>query len=123
MSLAIAKAARLKPEIRLAQALSEYEAILADEQKAKLRGYRQQSPSTAADVMRFTAEIDQGARRSRRCVGPRLCNYLQAVQMFAGVVDVVVGGAQSLIASAIWGAVKLSLQVHPSERLDAVFLS
>jgi hypothetical protein len=111
MSWAVSKAARLKPEIRLAQALSEYEAILADDQKAKLRGYRQESPPTAADVMRLTAEIDHGARRSRRCVGPRLCNFLQAVQMFTGVVDIVVGGAQSLMASAIWGVVKLSLQV------------
>jgi hypothetical protein len=111
MALALTKAARLKPEIRLAQALSEYEAVLVDEQKVKLRGYRQEAPPTAADVMRFTAEIDQGARRSRRCVGPRLCNFLQAVQMFAGVVDVVVGGAQLMIASAIWGVVKLSLQV------------
>jgi hypothetical protein len=114
MSLALTKAARLKPEIRLAQALSEYEAILADEQKVKLRGYRQEAPPTAADVMRFTAEIDQGARRSRRCVGPRLYNFLQAVQMFAGVVDVVVGGAQLMIASAIWGVVKLSLKVNSS---------
>jgi hypothetical protein len=111
MALALTKAARLKPEIRLAQALSEYEAILADEQKAKLRAYRQESPPTAVDVMRLTKEIDQGARRSKRCVGPRLYNFLQAVQMFTGVVDIVVGGAQSLIASAIWGVVKLSLQV------------
>jgi hypothetical protein len=64
--------------------------------------------------MRLTAEIDQVAvrmRRSRRCVGPRLYDFIQAVQMFAGVVDVLIGGAQSLIASAIWGVVKLSLQV------------
>jgi hypothetical protein len=118
MALAVTKAGRLKPEIRLAQALSEYEAILADEQKAKLRGYRQESPPAATDVMRLTAEIDQDAvrtRRSRRCVGLRLCNFLQAVQMFTEVVDVVIGGAQSLIASAIWGVVKLSLQVtNPS---------
>jgi hypothetical protein len=117
MALVISRAGRLKPEIRLAQALSEYEAILVGEQKARLRGYRQESPPTAADVMRLTAEIDREAvrtRKSRRCVGPRLCNFLQAVQMFTGVVDIVVGGAQSLTASAIWGVVKLSLQVTGS---------
>jgi hypothetical protein len=114
MALAVSKAGRLKPEIRLAQALSEYEAILVDDQKAKLRGFRQEPPPTAADAMRLTAEIDRDTvrtRKSRRCVGPRFCNFLQAVQMFTGVVDIFVGGAQSLIASAIWGVVKLSFQV------------
>jgi hypothetical protein len=118
MALAVSKAGQLKPEIRLAQALSEYEAILADDQKAKLRGYRQESPPTAADVM-LTAELDRGnvgMGRSRRCIGPRFNNFLQSVQMFTSVVDVVVadGGAQPLIASAIWGAVKLSLEVTHS---------
>jgi len=114
MALSLSKAARLKPEIRLAQALSEYEAVLADDQKAKLRGYRAQSPPSATDVMRLTAEIDQDAirnRKSRQCVGPRLSNVLQAVQQFATVVDVAVGGSQCPIASGIWGVLKLSLQV------------
>jgi hypothetical protein len=114
MSLALVKAGKLKPEIRLAQALSEYEAILADEQKAMLRMYRAQYPPTTADVMRLTAEIDHDAvrkRKSMRCVGPRLSNFLEAVRIFTGVVDTVVGGAQSPIASAVWGVVKLSLQV------------
>jgi hypothetical protein len=111
MALALSKAARLKPELRLAQALSEFEVVLRDKDKAKLRAYRAQSPPNATDVMRLTAEIDLDALRKhkfRRCVGPRLCNFLQAVQGFA---DTVVGGSQSLTASAIWGVVKLSLQV------------
>jgi hypothetical protein len=114
MALPLSRAARLKPEIRLAQALSEYEAVLADDQKAKLRGYRAQCPPSATDVMRLTAEIDQDAvrnRKSRRCVGPRLSNVLQAVQQFASVVDIAVGGSQCPIASGVWGVLKLSLQV------------
>jgi hypothetical protein len=114
MSLALSKAAQLKPELRLAQALSEFEAILRYEEKAKFRAYSAQSPPNAADVMQLTAEIDHDALRKqkfRRCVAPRLCNFLQAVQGFTGAIDTFIGGSQSLTASAIWGVVKLSLQV------------
>lgn len=114
MALSLAKAAPLKPEIKLAQALSEFQAILNDDQKTKLRNYRGQSPPSSTDVMKFTAEIDWHAsrnRKSRRCVGTRLTNVLHAVQQFSNVVDVVVGSSQSHIAGLIWGTVKLSLQV------------
>lgn len=115
MALSLSKAAPLKPSIQLAQALSEYEAILSDNQKAKLRIYRGQKPPAPADVMRFTAEIDRDMyrnRKSRRCFGPRLTNVLQAVQQFSTVVDVFIGGAQSMVASGIWGVLKVSIQVN-----------
>lgn len=114
LALSLAKAAPLKPEIKLAQALSEFEAVLPDDQKTKLRTYRGQSPPNPTDVMRFTAEIDRDAgrtRKSRQCVGPRLTNVLHAVQQFSSVVDLIVGSSQSQIAGAVWGAVKISLQV------------
>jgi ankyrin repeat domain-containing protein 50 len=80
-AVALRNAALLKPEIRLAQALSEYEAVLTDDQKAKLRTYHGQQPPDATDVMRLTAEIDRenSHRKGHRCVGPRLTNVLQAV--------------------------------------------
>lgn len=114
MALSLAQAAPLKPEIKLAQALSEFEAVLPDDQKTKLRTYRGQSPPNSTDVIRFTAEIDRDAgrnRRSRQCVGPRLTNVLNAVQKFSTVVDSIVGSSQSQIAGAIWGTLKISLQV------------
>lgn len=64
IALSLAKAAPLKPEIKLAQALSEFEAILTDDQKSKLRTYRGQPPSPT-DVTRLTAEIDRDASRNR----------------------------------------------------------
>lgn len=109
-----AKAAPLKPAIKLFQVLSEFEAILPDDQKRKLHTYRGQSPPTPTDVIRFTAEIDRDAgrnRKSRQCVGTRLTNVLHAVQQFSTVVDIIVGTSQSQIAGAIWGTVKMSLQV------------
>jgi ankyrin repeat domain-containing protein 50 len=130
MAVALRNAAPLKPEIRLAQALSEYEAILTDNQKIKLRVYHKQQPPDANDVMRLTAEIDRenSYRRSRRCVGPRLTNVLQSVQQFSTIIDTIIGGSQSLLASAIWGAVKMTLQVTSTfssyfESLSTLFMN
>ncbi|MCJ1463915.1 hypothetical protein MMC07_002524 [Pseudocyphellaria aurata] len=114
MALAFARAEPLKADIKLAQALSEFEAVLPDDQKTKLRTFRGQLPPGPADVMRFTAEIDRDNcrnRRSRHCVGPRLTNVLHAVQQFSTVVDPIVGSSGSQIAGAIWGTVKISLQL------------
>ena len=112
MALSLAQAAPLKPEIKLAQALSEFEAILTDDQKSKVRTYRGQLP-IPTEVTRLT-EIDRDAnrnRKSRQCVGTRLTSLLQAVQQFSKVVDLIVGSSQSQISGAIWGSVKISLQI------------
>ena len=114
MASALSSARPLKPEIKLAQAISEYEAIFDDGHKARFRMYRKQSAPKIQDVIRFTSEIDRDesrTRKSRQCVGTRLTNILEAVQQFFTVVDLVVGGSQNIIASAVWGVVKMSLQV------------
>ncbi len=111
---AIAQASRLKPEIRLAQAVSEFEAALSQEQKADFR--TNQDQPAPADVMCLTAEIDrricQKSGLSGRCVGPRLTNFLQATQQFAALGDVIVGGSQNLIACGVWSLVRMTLLVH-----------
>ncbi|RDW75102.1 hypothetical protein BP6252_06244 [Coleophoma cylindrospora] len=64
MSSALENAARLKPKLRLAQAISEFEADLSSDQKATLHTYRSQiqnGPLAPSDVMRLTAEIDRHA--------------------------------------------------------------
>ncbi|KAI4638414.1 hypothetical protein J4E93_010214 [Alternaria ventricosa] len=114
MSKALAKASSLKPEIRLAQAVSEFEAGLTDEQKAKFRALKSQSFSSApttSDVMQLTAEIDRNmsGRFGGQCFGPRFTNFLQGVQQFAALGDVVIGGSQSLIACGVWSLVRMSL--------------
>jgi ankyrin repeat domain-containing protein 50 len=89
MSYVLANASRLKPEIRLAQAVSQFEADLSSEQKTSFHTYRSQSrdtPPDPSDIMRLTAEIDRrasGKVGGRRCFGPRLTNFLQAVQRFS----------------------------------------
>jgi ankyrin repeat domain-containing protein 50 len=99
-SNALVGASRLKPDIRLAQAISQFEADLSSDQKATFRAYRSQSrntPPVQRDVMRLTAEIDRDfsrVHRGGRCFGPRLTNFLQAVQQFAAIGDVIVGGSR-----------------------------
>jgi hypothetical protein len=75
--------------------------------------YRRQQPPDATDVMRLTTQIDRenSHRKGLRCVGPCLTNILQAVQQFSTIVDMVIGGSQSQIACAIWGVLRMSLQV------------
>ena len=117
MSVLLANISRLKPEVRLAQAVSQFEADLSSEQKTTFRTYRSQScnsPPDPKDVMRLTAEIDRqasGKVGSRRCFGPRLINFLQAVQQYAALGDIVVGGTQNIIACGVWSLVRMSLLV------------
>ena len=120
MSTALANVTRLKPEIRLAQAVSQFDADLSSDQKATLRTYRSQIqhvPPDPSDVMRLTAEIDRratGKMGSRRCFGPRMTNFLYAVQQFAAIGDIMIGGSQNLIACGVWSLVRMSLLVSVS---------
>lgn len=115
MSSALIQAAPLKPEIRLAQKVSEFEAALSDEQKATFRSYRSQaraSPPDAGDIIRLTAEVDRraaGRGHRGRCFGPRFSNILQTIQQFAALGDAVVGGSQNIIACGIWSLVRMTL--------------
>jgi hypothetical protein len=117
MSNVLANASRLKPEIRLAQAISQFEADLSSDQKATLRTYRSQIqdvPPGPSDVMRLTAEIDRSASGKivgGRCFGPRMTNFLYGVQQFATIGDVMIGGSQNVIACGVWALVRLSLLV------------
>jgi hypothetical protein len=117
MASAVVAAAPLKPEIRLAQAISQFESDLSAEQKASFRSCRSatlKSPPDTGDVMRLTAEIDRpgaGKVGGGRCFGPRLTNVLQAVQQFAALGDVIVGGSQNIIACGVWSLVRITLLV------------
>ncbi|KAH7550938.1 hypothetical protein BM1_10311 [Bipolaris maydis] len=133
MSRVLEKALLLKPEIRLAQAVSEFEADLSTEQKATFRTLKSQSQSNTpdpSDVMRLTAEMDRSLsiKYSSRCFGPRFTNFLQGVQQFAALGDVVVGGSQNLIACGVWSLVRMSLLSIISlssyiDKLSSIFMA
>ena len=115
MAQPIASATRLKPEIRLAQALSLFEADLPDNQKTLFQNEKAHTckrPPTSQDVLHLISEVDARTLAvKRRCVGTRMMNVLEAVQQFASLGDIVVGGSQNLIACGIWTVVRSSLLV------------
>ncbi|KAH7183332.1 uncharacterized protein B0J16DRAFT_270224 [Fusarium flagelliforme] len=134
MSLVLRQAGSLKPEIRLAQAVSEFEATLTPEQKSSFQASRARAVSTTptmSDVMRLTAEIDLKATSKHgrgRCFGPRMTNTLQAIQQFAALGDIIVGGGQNLIACGVWAAARMTLHVITGyftylENLSLLFMS
>lgn len=112
MALALRRAARLAPEIRLAQAISQFEASLSDRAKADfktLKSQAQDSTPGVQDVMTVTAEINKST--SKASIGPRFTNMLMAVQQFAAIGDIIVGGSQNLPACGVWCVVRFSLAV------------
>lgn len=114
MSVAIIEAAKLKPEIRLAQAISEFDASLDGTHRATFKTYHSSSPPRPQDVIRITEEINRDGARAHKAwrpYGTRLVGILDRIQMFANVGDILVGGAQNMIASGVWAAVRLSLSV------------
>ena len=111
MALAVRKAAPLKPEIRLAQALKEYENVLSQEQLSSFLQDRGQPPDSNA-VMSFTCAIDrENAGRKTRRLGARLTSFLNSVKGFTSVVDLITSSAGNPIAGSVWGAVKVAIQV------------
>jgi hypothetical protein len=116
MVMILSNAARLKPEIRLAEAVSYFEASLSSDEKALFRDQRAQVlkiPPDTTDVMRLTAQIDRRmAGKAGRCLGPRFTNFLQGVQQFASLGDVIVGGSQNIIACGVWSLVRMSILVR-----------
>jgi hypothetical protein len=116
MATALQKASQLKPEIRLAQAIKSFEAELSSEQTAAFyatRSSAQSFPPDQTDVMRLLSEIDKtsGVVVGKRCFGPRFTSFLEAVQRFVAIGDVVVGGSQNLAACGVWAVVRFTVLV------------
>lgn len=116
MSLIVSNAERLEPEHRLAEAVSQFKSCLSSDQKAQLDtniSHALKNTPTASDVMRFTAEFNShvSIRAGGRCYGPRIVNFLQGVQQFAALGDVVVGSSQNIVACSVWSLVRMSLLV------------
>ncbi|KAJ5096594.1 hypothetical protein N7456_007315 [Penicillium angulare] len=131
MSKDLVSTSRLKPELRLAQAVSLFEADLPHDRKLTFRTEKSQlvgAPPSIQDVLRLTAQIDEQVSVSkRRCFGTRIINVLESVQQFAALGDIVVGGSQNLIACGVWTVVRTSLVLVANyssylERLSTLFM-
>jgi hypothetical protein len=118
MSVIRSKPHELGAELRLARAISEFEADLSDKQKKEYRNSKSQtfdSPPILNDINRLAAEINLkiSVKAGGRCYGPRFTNFLHGVQQFASIGDVMIGGTQNLLACGIWSLVRMSLLVSP----------
>ncbi|KAJ2905009.1 hypothetical protein MKZ38_006665 [Zalerion maritima] len=123
----------LDPHLRLAAAVSEFEADLSMEEKTALRRSTARAVSfqpKSSDVMALTAEIDRRAREEKRvrCFGPRFTNFLHGVQQFAALGDVLIGGSQNLIACGVWSIVRMTLLAAVNfsgylDRLSSLFMA
>ncbi|KAH7138965.1 hypothetical protein B0J11DRAFT_588594 [Dendryphion nanum] len=130
MAMVITKAAPLKADVRLAQAIFQFEQSLSTHQKTVFWEHRAQTLKCAPgidDVMRLTAEVDQKGKIGSRCIGPRFTSFLHAVQQFAALGDVVVGGSQNIVACGVWSLVRMSLlaSIQSSvyaEKISVVFM-
>ncbi|KAK1773271.1 hypothetical protein QBC45DRAFT_340281 [Copromyces sp. CBS 386.78] len=108
---------QLSPELKLYQAVGEFAQALDGEKKQdfmRLQARCAGSPPTAFDVIRMTEKLNrEGARRHAAWTpapGTRLGGFLGRIQKFAEAGDVLIGGTQSLIASGVWTAVRVSLE-------------
>jgi ankyrin repeat domain-containing protein 50 len=116
MSTTVANAAERSLETRLAQALSDFEAGLSDEQRKLLQSYRsqwQQPAPTHEDVMRLIAEIDRQSlkRGCRRCFGPHMASFLLAIQEMVALEEVIIGERHKSAVRSIWPMVQFSMLV------------
>lgn len=111
MAVALSNASPLKPHVKLAQALDDYEKILSNDERLQL--HTQGAPDATAAI-NFTTVIDRECNnRRRQCMGPRLITFLESVQQFSGVVDTFVSSHPEF-AALVWGGVKLALLVTSS---------
>jgi hypothetical protein len=114
MSKAIARRGRLKPEIRLAQAVSNFAVILDEDQRKSFARLKSRSPPRWSDVISLSEDITRRGLRLHRSwdgQGMRLVPILDRIQQFVRIGDVIIGGSQNMIASGVWAAVRMSLEV------------
>lgn len=113
---------RLKPEVRLGVAVSEFAQTLDDDRKREFR--KMQTAGTqlsGRDAIRVTEELNRDSER-RHCTwrpyGTKCGKFLDRLQTLANIGDVMIGGSQNVIATSVWCAVRLSLQVCKPSRFS-----
>jgi hypothetical protein len=95
------------PTAPLAEALESFDKILSEEQRKQY--HSNFSKPDASSVIAFVSEVDaNNTGRAGKCVAPRLCTFLEAIQQFSDVVGTFVS-SNPTIAALIWGGVKTTI--------------
>ncbi|KAG8159843.1 hypothetical protein KVR01_010480 [Diaporthe batatas] len=122
---------RLKPDVRLGVAISEFAQSLGEDRKREFQ--KMQTSSTqlcGRDAIRVTEELNRDSERryqNRQPCGTKCGKFLDRLQTLANIGDIAVGGSQNIIATSVWCAVRLSLQAATNfrsyfERLSNLFM-
>jgi len=95
------------PTAPLAEALQSFDKILSEEQQQHYRSNF--SKPDASSVIAFVSKVDADNKgRAGKCVAPRLCTFLEAIQQFSDVVGTFVN-SNPTIAALVWGGVKTAI--------------
>ncbi|KAM7224587.1 hypothetical protein V8F06_000368 [Rhypophila decipiens] len=109
---------QLPAEVCLGQTISEFAQCLDIAGKQAFQKLQvqltQTGPLSPADVIMLTEQLNrEGARRHaawRPAAGTRIGGFLRRIQQFAAFGDILIGGAQNLIASGVWATVRAMLE-------------
>jgi hypothetical protein len=97
------------PRKPLEDAILEFQSILDDKEKVRLKNLSQKPDANA--VLTFTASLDRMNPNHRgRSIATRLYSFLQCIQQFTSTVDVFVQ-ANPAIAALVWGSVRFTMTV------------
>lgn len=107
----VAGAGRPSQKVRLSQALAEFSKLLSDEEAVDYQYGVGTSSPTVEEILQLTRNIEEKAKGQRNQYVTRFWNFLEMVRGITGVVDIIVGGSQSIIACSTWAVVKFTLQV------------
>ena len=108
----VGQAGDLKVEIRLQAAITRFAAALNEEDHKTFGTLRKLGPPPGTEIIKLTEELNRRLSPFSRPYGTRLVGFFEAIQVYARAGDVIVGGAQNLIASGVWACVRFSLEVR-----------
>lgn len=116
----------LSPNEQLTTAISAFENELKGTNQTAFRQYQVLRTDKVPDlegVRRFTDGIYSACVQTHggwRSHATRIMPFLTRIRDFASIGDVVVGGAQDLLVSGVWAAVRLAIEVHHRPKRFAV---
>ncbi|KAJ5910121.1 hypothetical protein N7504_004764 [Penicillium tannophilum] len=95
------------PTLSLMQALADFKQILTDEEKRQYQA--NVTTPGASSIIEFVRIVDENKpKTTMRCMGSRLCTFLDRTQQFSGIVETF-ASSNPAIAALVWGSVKFAI--------------
>ncbi|KAJ5937238.1 hypothetical protein N7454_004893 [Penicillium verhagenii] len=110
MALVISNSRRVPsedPTQALMHALADFKQSLTDDEKQQYRTH--EANPGASSIIEFMRVVDESKPQTNmRCLGSRLCTFLDKTQQFATIVETFVS-SNPAIAALVWGSVKFAI--------------